>query len=1212
MLIKPDFKIIENISIEKNLDSVVQTLFNEIKTYLDLEPFNKNFKIKINKNKITTDLGFKNIFNYGVNRYNQDNVLILEIYENYQKFLSFILIREVYNLFVPIELKDYESIQIVINQIIMTDLSKHKFINEWRSLIRENLEQYDFMSLGFDRLNEFDRLDQFFKVQGRRTSNTPTQFFFKYIREHISIIHERIEYIHNIFFDEYENFFLKQMVNDELIETLRCLIIIYYDVKHYRNLLSYKKYFQEFKEKKKLQTELSLRKFSNYMDWIKSETFIAPNYHLNYKTINVCLIIICVKFNPLLNKGKIYSIIDKFPFFTSPKFSYNSFALEILGYVVIPKVYLDDFLRFIDRMKKHGFIIKHQCLLPNDFAYTINLNYFRKYSQKQRLINPYHREYNKKYEIEFKIDFGNNFFKTELSLLDFLIFDRIRFYSSSGFGFERRAETLQTLKSDLLNTIITQRSIIKNLKNTLKFFYSFDELRKELLNFIKTNKNFGFFFIKSFLEDFLILVKLINKILSSDLKINNIFKFQDLIENKKVAYSIEENILLNNNELRKIVYKELVPGFFKSKIQYNNIIEKYKNFYELFNSCYNLKLFNLNTIQEILEKEYLVERLYKKKDQKFKKIYKKYKLRNITSQEIDNRLDKFLNHKPPQIQPKILTTIPTTLFSEEYFELILIESQETRNLLNKLKVYFPNVSIAQSKNITSDKNNFFVEISSPYIANEEKLQLISFIYNNFKENILYGKSYLWSGYIEALSSKNFYDFYQKNFFYTKDIFEQFFRYIQKKFGTQLEIPEERGFNQKDRLWSNEKSMLNLVKKVNNRFFRENYDFNISHLNRLLDFHLNLKNYLQDTLKFKDIKQEYYFENYIKSIKFIPALQNFRFSQYYLYIHPTDMNELDIKLLLINTFQKIKYPVCIDDSNSFFIKYIMPHNRPNLKYLNWLTKSKKVILEYCIFFIKKVYQICHFNYNLSPEGWIYDKDRFKIYMQNILFNPNYNIQIPKIKEFNIASKSVSSYFGPEFPEYESLTQIYNWKPIDIKSYLTTRKYSFVNHITSLLKKNLIFPYLSLKNLDLHNKIYIILPNVKPDLNKTIVKIFSFFNYGFVYEIEGEYFIYGFPEEIKFENGLMIKLYLPKCELHEFVRLFDLLFEYLEIKDYLILNDLVDGSQLIKSIYGSLDFLKEYNPLKNLIWNPKDKQWMNHKLFTQKFEPIYPDLIHKEKF
>ena len=41
------------------------------------------------------------------------------------------------------------------------------------------------------------------------------------------------------------------------------------------------------------------------------------------------------------------------------------------------------------------------------------------------------------------------------------------------------------------------------------------------------------------------------------------------------------------------------------------------------------------------------------------------------------------------------------------------------------------------------------------------------------------------------------------------------------------------------------------------------------------------------------------------------------------------------------------------------------------------------------------------------------------------------------------------------------------------------------------------------------------------------------------------------------------------------------------------------------------IKKYNPLKNLKWNDEDKIWMNYKLFTEKFEPIYPDLILKEK-
>jgi hypothetical protein len=139
----------------------------------------------------------------------------------------------------------------------------------------------------------------------------------------------------------------------------------------------------------------------------------------------------------------------------------------------------------------------------------------------------------------------------------------------------------------------------------------------------------------------------------------------------------------------------------------------------------------------------------------------------------------------------------------------------------------------------------------------------------------------------------------------------------------------------------------------------------------------------------------------------------------------------------------------------------------------------------------------------------------------------------------------------------------------------------------------------------------LPVVKKLHNEKLLKIFNFFNLGFINEIEGEYFIYGMPGEIKFENGLMIKLYLPDCQLDEFEKIFDSIFDYLGIKHYVILHNLVDGKSILKSIYGNIDFLKLYNPLKNLIWNEKDKIWMNHKLFNEKFEKIYPDLIPNKK-
>jgi hypothetical protein len=167
------------------------------------------------------------------------------------------------------------------------------------------------------------------------------------------------------------------------------------------------------------------------------------------------------------------------------------------------------------------------------------------------------------------------------------------------------------------------------------------------------------------------------------------------------------------------------------------------------------------------------------------------------------------------------------------------------------------------------------------------------------------------------------------------------------------------------------------------------------------------------------------------------------------------------------------------------------------------------------------------------------------------------------------------------------------------------------MTELLQKDLIMPYISVKNLDIIEEVTIILPNVKIEHNESILKIFSFFNIGFIYEMEGEYYIHGFEEIMKFENGIMIKLYFPDCKIDEFEKLFDLLFEYMEIDHYLILNDLVDGENLIKSAFNGLKFLETFNPLTNLIWNDTDKRWRNHKLFDENFKPVYPDLFYGKK-
>ena len=75
------------------------------------------------------------------------------------------------------------------------------------------------------------------------------------------------------------------MINDDTIETIRCITEIFYKVKNFRYLLNYRQLFKEFKENGKIITALSLRRFVKNMNWIKNYSFIAPSYKLIWNTI---------------------------------------------------------------------------------------------------------------------------------------------------------------------------------------------------------------------------------------------------------------------------------------------------------------------------------------------------------------------------------------------------------------------------------------------------------------------------------------------------------------------------------------------------------------------------------------------------------------------------------------------------------------------------------------------------------------------------------------------------------------------------------------------------------------------------------------------------------------------------------------------------------------------------------------------------------------
>ena len=1187
-----------------NLDSIFNNLIQDIELFLNLEAVNSNFRMIYDSQNTQSINSQEKFYDFGVERTESHNFVNITIYKNYKKYLKEILLREAYIFFIPESLKEDEIIHIFITQRLISDLKKLPSIKHWESLIKKNTINYEF------KIAEFDRLEKFLKQDSTELYDSPFQFFFKFVRKNLQLIGENREKFYDKLFEEYLIKTSETLINDDIVETVRILILLFYEKKQYKTFQEYQNFFRDYVKEGIIKTNLSLKKFSENVRWIGKYLPIAPNYKIDWKSLNLNTLLCHIRFNPVIPLKNIYKIVNNLPFFLIPKYSRINFGYDILGYFLLPKCYYEDIINFIRKLEDSKYVIQIELYTYDKIQENLNLNYLRSFSKKKGLIDTINTQYNQKYEIQFQIEYGNEPFESKLSILEWLLIDRIRYFSITGFGFEKRAESLNLLKSDLINEIISQQALISELKKNLKHIYSSPSLKKNILNLIDKNEKFGFFYIRNILNEYVTVFRLYKKLLLDQGEVKTRSQLIEVLNNNFATRSIEDNILFSNKKIKSDFVNEFIPLYLKSQTKFLELVEEFSKISKIFKSCYDLKIFNINAIKAMLEDKRIIENIYELKEEKLRNSYETYINYNITNIIFDTLLNKFIYHDPPIILPLMLTTIKTP---QKYLPVLIVKrNSETLENLNHIKFLFPKTMILEISDIKSKEELFFIEIYSPNLKNEEKQLLYTVIFTLFKKNIISFKRYYWSGFVEAYSRKDFFDFEREEFFYTKDLFGQYFIYLKKTLGDIsnkiIEYPNKTHEN----FWLEEKIITALIKQVEDRIRSENIDLDINNLHHVLEFSAELEENILNIDKFKRSQGEDFFKNYVKAINVIPSFKDFGLSQYSLYFYPTNINQINFKLLLNNAFRSISYPAQIDNSNSFLIQYIYPHRNPGISpYLNWLSKSKRIIREYCLFFTKKFYQILHFNYNLSKEGWDLDPNRFKIYFQNILFNPDYNIQIPDLKEFNLGELNSSNYLGPNSSEFKALSQIYSWKSLDIKSYLTRRYFKINSSITELLKKGLIQPCLSLKNLDIVEEITIILPDVKKEHNESLLKIFSFFNIGFIYEIEGEYYISGFEDVVKFENGIMIKLYFPDCQMDQFEKLFDLLFEYLEIDHYLILNDLVNGENLIKSTFNGLKFLERYNPLTNLIWNDKDKRWRNHKLFNEKFEPVYPDLFYGKK-
>jgi len=1180
-------------------------LMNELKAYLNLEVVNKKVKIHvvddINENRNSAI----RLSSYGVNRSIIDDTYHIKLFKNYRKFFPFLLLQSAYLTFIPNNLKEMGLIDFAIIQYVEIDLQEFASVTEWGLFIREKYVNYNFLSNESDKF----RFDKFLELKVAKSNESPKQFFFEYIRRNPNLnFDENLQFFFNKMYEDFIFKSSKNLQSDEITETLRILTKIFYKIKNCDTLEGFYSYFNTFKKQGIIQTDLSLRRFRKNLRWINRYSYITPSYYFDWKALNMAIITCHLKFNPLLEKTKIDKIINQMPFIIMPKLSITNFTVELSAYFVIPSIYIKDLIYMLERIEQFGYIIKKNCSLAKKYVFSLNLNYFRESYKNGQIINPNNKNYSKDFEIEFTQNYNKDFCKTNLSLLDFLILERIRVFSYIGINFSRKREISNIIKSDYSNFFIGENSLIEELENSLKILIGSPNLRKYFVRFLERDQNFGFFYIKDELEKWVNYFQIIEKE-SKDTRMNNFIQFKEFVEKENILQLIDESGIFDSIDSNSSAFKNLFLDYLNSSEKYGKEVEKIRIFYEFLKLCSNLKIFSIKSIKKIINDPNLLIKITKLKKARLRELKRNNRISNVSNRTINLKIDRLINKYPKIIKPYLIATIWTNSVASYFPQIILKNSSEVRATINRIKNYFPKSYFYETIDLFSSQEFIFLQLFIPYLNSNEKIAFISILSSIFKENIISFKRYSWDGFLHTFSRKDFYDFYNKEFFYTKDLFKQYFLYIEGILGEKLNPFEEKSVSTV-KFRSTKKSMVSLIKKVNQRINSERISFNTKDIHDLLNFHSNLEKYFLNKEKFEIVKKEKFFKRYVKSIKLFPSLQNFGLGQYFLYITPFDLEDIDFKLLFTNTFQKIKQIASIDNSNSLFIKYVFPYNDPNTSYLNWL-RSKNKIREYCLFSVKNISQIFHFNNNLSSNGWYLDSNNFKTYIQNILFNLNYKVQSSEVKHFNIGDLSNSDYYKPDSFYFKTLLHLYNWHSIDIKKKINVNNKSIFTEIRPLIKEKIIFPYIKLKNLGFKEIIYVILLNPEKETIEILKSIFHFFNLAFVYEIEGEYNIHGFIKKKKISSGLMIKLYLPDCELSEFLRIFEYVFQYLKVEKYLILTDIVKGDSLLRSVYGNSSFLKNYNPLQNLIWNAKRRTWINHKLFSKNFEYLYPELILKRK-
>ena len=1284
-VVKPLFK---NVSL-KALQNLFEKLLLELKEFLEVPLIDTRVVISLTREPPTKLLSGATIYSYFVSRTDASDHIDLQIFYDpkfivqlhqdiqihYTHLFPYILLREIYRCFIPHRIYNFKSVHFVLYQIILHDAEEYKFsyTNEWQTFIRLYYPAETSSEIIYYRFRD--------QVKGYLTQNYEAhiKFFFAYLQKYFSFIEED-EPFREILFQvqeqiNYELFFN----NPDYIEAI-CVVDKLLQINPYiKSLSEYKQMFSSALGEGIISTNLSQNAFDIQLDTMHHSE-INPSWAIDWSYLGMLVVGCWVKFHPLLSNIQIDTWFSQFDFIYYRYNTFNSMANDSYLAFLIPEVYKTDLLHLFAYLKRKGYITQYQifhALYHEDFY---NFNGLHSKDALNNLIDPHDSNYDASKALSYKRNVLNEKGKISLSFLEMEILALgYQAYASSGLGVLSPNERLKELHNTLNLQLNEKHSIIFELKSTIQQLLAIPDAEQEFTMLLTQSSKLGFQYIQWYIGT-------LNKVLEI---LRNYFltlpkrEPQGLIIERLRSYlmsdTVNSNMLFTYSNIWNKLTKDLIPLYFSSKEQFFKKCTIYRQIELLVNTCSKANLLNLQDIIHLATDSNYSERIFNAEQQKLDTYYGPLGNKVLTHNELDAIVQKFLNISPPLLYIKLAGIEPPTVFS--YIYVVTPYSEHLWNITTELipnfRLFYRNKWKGETPDIMGNQESEYIImlIYTPYLIPEEWFTFMVSLYQKLNGKIIQMKRYLGYAYMTNVRSYRAHYEYKKDDVTGAECGE--FRYIPERFESYQQFGEElfgKGFPELthftnpalDLFFPSKKiTMENVFSLIEQRTTQEMEKQSKQELELLISFMHQLHS---NSLSLKQIKTKTslpFVKKYVKSITLLPNFPQFGMGRYFLYIYPLDMRNiartkgssegLDYHLLLGNTFQKVWHTATIDTTFPLLIQYIFPFDEANKSYLNWLTGvpfRNPPVREYCMFLITKVHYNLHLDWNIEEGKWTTRNlsKLFANYVQKILYDPTYQPLFAPMITFN-HSKIPDIILGPESQEFHDLLQCYGRESLDLLSKRFMKR-TTKDAIIRLLNKGLVKPYAELKNMRLTEEFLFIIPDISEAQYEVLIKLFRYFNWCIIHEIQGEQYIHGLEQKLVFSKGLFIQLFLPSPQIlksdpesySNILQTFEQVFRLLNIKHSIILYGMVDGEIMVHNVFNeesilvntlktvplspysllhpnsilsdkdssTIDLIDSYNPLINLKWHTTWKKWLNHSLFTKEFVVRYPSLLYGKQY